>query len=580
VAFGTPKFGEACALHQPALMRAIVLLLILPVCACGQPAPSGFETEPEADGGSRLTVGEGGGADSGSFVGEGGFGGGGGDSGTTTGDPTTCAGAAAARSYIGCEYWPTTLTNYVWHIFDFAVVVANPQSAEASVTVMGPSGFSTQVTIAPGALTKIYLPWDTALKGPDWDVCTETPNFGASVSSPQGAYHLVSSVPVTVYQFNALEYAPQGGPAGKNWGSCPGNQTCSDSGDPNQGTSFGCFSFSNDASLLLPATAMTGNYRLMGVASTPGSGSYFAVTGTQAGTQVTVTLSATATVSAGGGIASAGPGGKVTFTLGAGDVVELAEPGNTTSEDLSGSLLQADKPVQVIAGHPCLAVPSTDPNATCDHVEQSVLPAETLGKHYIVTAPTGPKGVPVGHVVRIYGNFNGTHLTYSPTQPSGCPATIDAGTVADCGVVGSDFEITGDQAFEVGMIQQSADVVDPNATMSEGDPSLSFATPVEQYRSDYIFLAPSDYDMGFADVVAAPGTTLTLDGTPVAVPPTAIDSNFGVVRVPLAVGATSGVHVMSGSAPFGIQVIGYGQYTSYQYPGGLDLRTITPPPAQ
>ena len=33
-------------------------------------------------------------------------------------------------------------------------------------------------------------------------------------------------MPVTVYQFNALEYRGQGGPAGKDWVDCPGNQVC------------------------------------------------------------------------------------------------------------------------------------------------------------------------------------------------------------------------------------------------------------------------------------------------------------------------------------------------------------------
>jgi hypothetical protein len=36
--------------------------------------------------------------------------------------------------------------------------------------------------------------------------------------------------------------------------------------------------------------------------------------------------------------------------------------------------------------------------------------------------------------------------------------------------------------------------------------------------------------------------------------------------------------VMTGSTPFGVQVIGYGSYTSYQYPAGLDLALIAPPP--
>lgn len=34
-------------------------------------------------------------------------------------------------------------------------------------------------------------------------------------------------------------------------------------------------------------------------------------------------------------------------------------------------------------------------------------------------------------------------------------------------------------------------------------------------------------------------------------------------------------HVLEGSAPIGIQVMGYGDNTSYQYPGGLNLSAIS-----
>ena len=80
-----------------------------------------------------------------------------------------------------------------------------------------------------------------------------------TVKVEKGAYHLVSSRPVTVYQFNALEYKGAGGEAGKSWASCPGDVVCT-----NGAATRGCFSFSNDASLLLPSTAMTGNYRVTG----------------------------------------------------------------------------------------------------------------------------------------------------------------------------------------------------------------------------------------------------------------------------------------------------------------------------
>jgi len=39
-----------------------------------------------------------------------------------------------------------------------------------------------------------------------------------------------------------------------------------------------------------------------------------------------------------------------------------------------------------------------------------------------------------------------------------------------------------------------------------------------------------------------------------------------------------GAHVLTASAPVGLQVLGYGSYTSYQYPGGLNLKQISAPP--
>ncbi|HEY2368789.1 MAG TPA: hypothetical protein VGH87_20480, partial [Polyangiaceae bacterium] len=103
---------------------------------------------------------------------------GGGDGGPTFGDTgagdgsltlATCADAATAKSYVGCDYWPTVTGNNVWSIFDYAVVVANASGQTASVTITGPNGTNQNGTVAAGQLEKFYLPWVTSLKGPDTD---------------------------------------------------------------------------------------------------------------------------------------------------------------------------------------------------------------------------------------------------------------------------------------------------------------------------------------------------------------------------------------------------------------------------
>ena len=72
---------------------------------------------------------------------------------------------------------------------------------------------------------------------------------------------------------------------------------------------------------------------------------------------------------------------------------------------------------------------------------------------------------------------------------------------------------------------------------------------------------------------------MTLDNQAVSAQPTAVGaSGFGVLRIKLGPG-NAGAHVLQANNPVGLQVMGYGSYTSYTYPGGLDLKYIAPPPA-
>jgi hypothetical protein len=539
------------------LPLALPALLLHGACSATQDA-TGFGGSSTGDDTSSAVSG-------GGDFGSGGFNPGTGGGGPT-GDIKTCEQAAQAKSYIGCDFWPTVVQNNVWSIFDYAVVVANAGDQLATVTVERNGAGVASATIAPDQLAKLYLPWVPELKGPDFDECTAVLPPSGTVRVNGGAYHLVSDRPVTVYQFNALEYGPAGGPPGKDWSQCPAS-ACG----------LECFSYSNDASLLLPSTAMTGNYRVAGLPGWPiaAMSPYIAITGTAAGTNVKVKTAANAQIQGGGGLQAIGGGQEVTFTLGAGDVVEML---GTPDSDLSGSLVQADKPVQVIFGVPCIFIPQDAP--ACDHIEESVFPAETLGKHYFVTVPTGPAGQPVQHVVRIFGNVDGTTLSYPGGGPLGAPGSLSAGQVVDLGLVSQDFEIVGDHEFSVATFQVGASIVDPIGGLEQrGDPAQSFATTVEQFRVKYVFLAPSDYPVNFVDVVMPVDASVSIDGQPVSATVTPISSGFGVARVQLGPGQ-NGAHVLESSAPVGIQVLGYGSFTSYQYPGGSDLKAIAPPPPQ
>jgi hypothetical protein len=485
-----------------------------------------------------------------------------------TDDPETCAGAAWAHTYVGCDFWPTVLPNTVGVHFDYAVVVSNAGAFEAKITIERGGKLVESGDVQPGELRTFYLPWVDGLK--HWLGLCDTdatapfqPDF-VSRHVADGAYHLTSTVPVTVYQFNPLEYGPQGGPAGKDWSAC---ESCL----------FGCHSYTNDASLLLPSTAATGTYRITAPAGQdtedvkqPG---YIAVTGFEDGTKVKLKVGPSGEVTAGGSILGVTAGQTVIFTVNKGEVALLV---GTKTTDLAGSLLSADKPVQVMSGAPCHYMP--DDYGPCDHLEESVFPAETLGKRYVVTVPTNARGVPIGHVVRIIGNVDNTKLTYPAVSPANAPAMIHAGEVHDLGIVKQNFEVVGDNAFAVTSYMLGSSLSDPGHLLdSAGDPAQTNVQTVEQYRTKYIFLAPTDYTVSYADIVTPPSAKITIDGKPVTESFSAISSEYGVRRVVLDPGK-GGAHVLVSDQPVGLQVMGFGFATSYYYPGGLNLKLIAPPP--
>lgn len=506
-----------------------------------------------------------------------------------TRDPVDCETAKLSKTYVGCDYWPTITPNAVWSIFDYAVVVANTGVHDATITITGPNNTNKQTTVPTGEVRKIYLPWVPALKGGDSDACGRPPPLEESAIVGEGAYHLVSTSPVIVYQFNALQYKGEGGegPNGepKDWSSCPG--TALNCGK----RPIGCFSYSNDASLLIPSTAMTNTYRVMGFRGSsaapwegaPGVvGTVLSITATEPDTTVKVSLSSSAKVlaSVSGQVVPSTDGGQMmTIRLAkAGDVAQLVnEKGQ--EYDFSGSLVHSDKPVQVIASVPCINIPSD--KQACDHIEETVLPAETLGQRYVVTPPTGPNGTPVSHHVRLYGNQDGTKLTYSPTKPPNCPDTLEAGQVADCGVLGEleAFDVVGNREFGVATFLLGAREYDWSGMDNRGDPDQSQYAAVEQFRTKYVFLAPNDYPVLFADITAPEDAEIQIDGAPIDAPWTPIGQGpFGVHRVDLTKSGRDGAHVLTAAKPVGVQVLGFGENTSFQYPAGLDLELIAAPP--
>ena len=114
---------------------------------------------------------------------------------------------------------------------------------------------------------------------------------------------------------------------------------------------------------------------------------------------------------------------------------------------------------------------------------------------------------------------------------------------------------------------------------NRGDPDQSQYAAVEQFRQKYVFLAPNDYPVLFADVTAPEDAQIQIDGAPIDAPWTPIGQGpYGVHRVDLTKTGSDGAHTLTAAKPVGVQVLGFGDNTSFQYPAGLDLELIAAPP--
>jgi hypothetical protein len=435
-----------------------------------------------------------------------------------------CSLGQLGQSYIGCDYWPTiTSNNLLVGNFNFAVAVSNTTSSPATVTITRGANTVSSVSIDPNSVQVVKLPWVSELKDP----------YNSAIVAG-GAYRLRSTQPVTVYQFNPLEY-----------------------------TNGGDFSFTNDASLLLPATAWTGTYNVVSWPQWGGYPGFYAITASENGTTVSIAAPPGASSNlVQGGVSGLQASGSGTVMLNAGDVAQVL----SASGDLTGSLIMADKPIQVIGGHQCTNVPLSIPY--CDHLEESILPYETLSNAYIVTAPLINASTTKVRVIRILATKPNTTLAYDPPQGGLAPSIGQAGQFIEVANSNADFAITANEPVVVMEYMEGQD-----AGGGTGDPAMAIAIGKEQFRTSYLFHAPTNYEYSFANVVCPTGTNAQLDGATLGGFIGVGGSGFSVARVQLS-NAGNGNHNLSSDNACGISVYGYGQYTSYWYPGGSDLTRL------
>ncbi len=500
-----------------------------------------------------------------------------------------CSGDVKSNTYVGCDFWAVDLDNAIEGSYDaqnkqFAVVVSNTADNPATVTVslgkVGTAGYKKKdFTVAGKALQVINLP------DKSWGVPNQNQD-GTNINDK--VYRLVATQPIVAYQFNPLD-------------------------------NFGVFS--NDASLLLPTTTLGEAYYVLTRKQLANKyRSYINVIATQPG-ETKVKVTAACKTLAGPGVPSMAAKSTATYTLQQGQSLNL-ESDDAVNGDLSGSLVEADRPVAVFGGSEASNSPDTGScvqyakggkicasssvampqscaadggcqSACCaDHLEEQMFPINTLGTSYVATR-LSPRGKEQD-AWRVLAVQDGTTFTTNPYIAA--MPTLNKGQWHEFQTT-KDFILTASKPVMVGQYMASsyATVVTEGGTCTAadqcqskygfigncmpagisnlcapiGDPSLILAVATTQFLDDYIFLVPDKYKLNYVNIVMPVGALAMIDGKGVTAGSFAPIMNTGWQVARLAIAA--GPHRLQLTKKGSLVVYGYDKDVSYGYAGGAGL---------
>ena len=316
--------------------------------------------------------------------------------------------------------------------------------------------------------------------------------------------------------------------------------------------------YSTDGFLGIP----TNNLGMQYVVVTPTAGrlpSHFAVIGTDDSTLVRVTLQGFVTFEG----QPYNKGKVLSFVVNKLEAVQIQG-----TRDLTGSIIQADKPVAVFSGSEC----ENNPRSACDTLAEQLVPVKSWGQMHIYTASQNTDN----NQYYIVAYFSGTVVTI----PGFANQTLDAGEFWEGILPGSGLVSSSKPAL---MMQQLASI--NGATV---DPSLIQVPAEEQFGFVFGFTTPphSGDDSGgyfnFISILVKKDSrqTVYLNGSPIngtdALPVREHDvpnTDYTSLTVPLPKG--EGVYYVEQterlSSPVSVIVYGYERSETYGYAAGLSL---------
>ena len=320
--------------------------------------------------------------------------------------------------------------------------------------------------------------------------------------------------------------------------------------------------FTSDAGMALPVDALGTSYIVttyQGSLAHSGDRSQFLVIAPFDGTNVTITPPQSLVIPPPGTNAQPNVPFHIALNRGQGFRGEAV----FSNGDLSGTLIESDRPVAVLNGNLCANVPAT--TFACDHIFEVAHPVRSWGNSALVANLPGRPG---GSVYRIMASEDGTQVS----RDGVLQATLNRGKFLEVGPLAGNHIFTANHPIFVTQFMTGNS--SPGAVL--GDPAMVNVIPPEQYLKAYTFatVGGSQFANHYLTLIAPTASVgaVTLDGS--LIPAGGFSAigttGYSATILPLAEGS----HTTSSPQPHGITVEGVNNFDSYIYPGGARLEFI------
>ncbi|XP_033632529.1 sushi domain-containing protein 2-like [Asterias rubens] len=317
------------------------------------------------------------------------------------------------------------------------------------------------------------------------------------------------------------------------------------------------YPFTTDGFLGIPIS----NLGLQYIVATPASSRIrpnFAVIGTEDSTSVQVTLRGPVTFEG----QSYSPGDQLNFMVDRLEAIHLQG-----SQDFTGSVIQANKPIATFTGSECEA----NPGSTCDTLIEQSIPVKSWGQNHIYTAFQSTDQ----NFYQIIAYFNGTSVTI----PKIGNLNLNTGEFWEGLLSGSGLVSSSQPTLMLQMLVSIKNIV--------VDPSLIQVPAIEQFGYVFGFATPPNAGaasggyFNFISIIVKTNAqeTVHLNGSPINGSQVPVhenkvpNTNYTALSVQLPKG--EGVYFVEQSdplsSPLSVIVYGYEQSESYGYAAGLSL---------